>query len=86
MNKLQQAQSAVADLARAGSDLDALKASVRALAFDKQDADEARRVLRKDRARSVDYDVLDKICAVLDCEPGDLIVRISDEPKAKRKA
>lgn len=41
--------------------------------------------LRKDRARSVDYEVLDKICAVLDCEPGDLIVRVSDEPKARRK-
>jgi len=42
--------------------------------------------LRKDRARSMDYDVLDKICKVLECEPGDLIVRLPDEPKGKRKA
>ena len=41
--------------------------------------------LRKDRARSMDYEVLEKICAVLDCEPGDLIVRVADEPKSKRK-
>jgi putative transcriptional regulator len=37
--------------------------------------------LRKDRARSVDYGVLDKICAVLDCEPGELIVRVPNEAK-----
>ena len=42
--------------------------------------------LRKDRARSVDYEVLDKICAALECEPGDLIVRVTDEAKGKRKA
>jgi putative transcriptional regulator len=41
--------------------------------------------LRKDRARSMDYEVLEKICAVLDCEPGNLIVRVADEPKSKRK-
>lgn len=41
--------------------------------------------LRKDRARSVDYEVLDKICAALECAPGDLIVRVTDEAKSKRK-
>jgi putative transcriptional regulator len=41
--------------------------------------------LRKDRARSMDYAVLDKICAALDCEPGDLIVRVPGESKARRK-
>jgi hypothetical protein len=42
---LQRVQSAVADLARANGELDELKATVRALAFDSKDAGEARRVL-----------------------------------------
>ena len=44
---LQRAQSAVALLARAGDELERIKAAVRAAAFLKQDADEARRVLRE---------------------------------------
>lgn len=31
----------------------------------------------------VPVDVLDKICQVLDCQPGDLMVRVPDEPDAE---
>ena len=41
--------------------------------------------LRKDRARSMDYGVLEKICEALECEPSDLIVRVSEEEKSKGK-
>lgn len=27
---------------------------------------------------SVDFAILDRLCALLDCEPGDLIVRVAD--------
>jgi hypothetical protein len=47
MSEPEQAQAAVADLARVSSDLDELKATVRALAFDRRGAVEARRVLRE---------------------------------------
>jgi prefoldin subunit 5 len=47
MNELQSVQSAVALLAQAGAELDTVKANVRTLAFDQQDAEGARRVLRE---------------------------------------
>jgi putative transcriptional regulator len=32
-------------------------------------------MLRSGRARGVRFDTLDRICEVLDCQPGDLLVR-----------
>jgi len=32
--------------------------------------------LGKARAKSVDFGVLDKICGALNCQPGDLLIRI----------
>ncbi len=49
--------------------------------------------LGKARAQSIDFGVLDKICDVLNCQPGDLLVRVpggqlatrSPEKKTSRK-
>ncbi len=39
--------------------------------------------LRSGRANSITFDVLDKVCAALECQPGDLLVRT--QGKSKRK-
>lgn len=33
-------------------------------------------ILKNDRARAIRYSTLDAICAALDCEVGDLLVRV----------
>lgn len=35
------------------------------------------------KAKRVDLDALDRICAALDCQPGDLLIRV--ERKARKK-
>lgn len=37
--------------------------------------------LYHDRVTRVDYHVIDKICAYLNCQPGDLLEYISDKPQ-----
>lgn len=37
-------------------------------------------VLKNGRAKAVRFATLDAICRVLDCQPGDILERISDEP------
>ncbi len=32
----------------------------------------------------LNLDVLDRICAVLECQPGDLLIRVEDRKKRKR--
>ncbi|MCL6613059.1 MAG: helix-turn-helix transcriptional regulator [Firmicutes bacterium] len=34
--------------------------------------------LYHERARGVTFEVMDKICAALDCQPGDLFARVED--------
>jgi len=40
--------------------------------------------LRKAQANSVDFRVLDEICEALDCQPGDLLVRVSNGSRGTR--
>jgi putative transcriptional regulator len=35
-------------------------------------------LLKQGRVKGVRFDTLDKICRVLDCQPGDLLVRVED--------
>ncbi len=41
--------------------------------------------LYHERAKGVSFNVLDKICAALDIEPGDLLKRVPDEEGGRRK-
>lgn len=36
-------------------------------------------VLKSNRAKAVRFSTLDAICRVLDCQPGDLLVRVDDD-------
>jgi putative transcriptional regulator len=45
--------------------------------------------MRHQKVKAITLDVLDRICAVLECEPGDVLIRVSDKPRrarAKRRA
>jgi putative transcriptional regulator len=42
------------------------------------------RRLRKAQAKSIDFRVLDEICEALDCQPGDLLVRVSNGSRGAR--
>lgn len=37
-------------------------------------------VLKNGRAKAVRFSTLEKMCEVLDCQPGDLLERVPDEP------
>ena len=37
-------------------------------------------VLKNDKARAVRLETLDKLCKALDCQPGDLLEYVEDEP------
>lgn len=39
-----------------------------------------------DKTRKVDYDVLDKLCRFLNCQPGDLLVYVEDGQQATGQA
>lgn len=39
-------------------------------------------VLKNGRARAVRFSTLDAICRVLECQPGDILVRDDDQPPA----
>ena len=41
--------------------------------------------LYHDRVHKVDYDVLGRLCRVLGCQPGDLLVYVPDEEVPKRR-
>lgn len=36
-------------------------------------------MLYHDKARRIDYETMDRLCKALDCMPGDLFARMSDE-------
>ncbi|MET9710956.1 helix-turn-helix transcriptional regulator [Nocardiopsis alba] len=38
-------------------------------------------VLKNGRAKAVRFSTLDAICRVLDCQPGDILRRVPDEPE-----
>jgi putative transcriptional regulator len=40
--------------------------------------------LRKSQANSIDFRVLDEICEALDCQPGDLLVRVTNGSRGAR--
>ena len=40
----------------------------------------------KARTQSVDYRVLDEICTALDCQPGDLLIRVLNGENKGRRA
>jgi putative transcriptional regulator len=40
--------------------------------------------MSKGEIARLNLDVLDRICAVLECQPGDLLVRVEDRKKRKR--
>jgi putative transcriptional regulator len=42
------------------------------------------RRLRKSQANSIDFRVVDEICDALDCQPGDLLVRVSNGSRGAR--
>ena len=44
--------------------------------------------LSKARTESIDFRVLDLICGVLDCQPGDILIRVTnqEETAAKKRA
>lgn len=37
-------------------------------------------VLKNGRAKAVRFSTLERMCEVLDCQPGDLLERVPDEP------
>lgn len=37
-------------------------------------------ILKNDKARAVRLETLDKLCKALDCQPGDLLEYVEDEP------
>ncbi len=37
-------------------------------------------ILKNDKARAVRLETLDKLCKALDCQPGDLLEYMEDEP------
>ena len=41
--------------------------------------------LKTGATQGISYDVLEKICIALDCQPGDLLVRVPDENGKRRK-
>ncbi len=40
-------------------------------------------ILKNNRAKAIRFSTLDAICRALDCQPGDIIEYIPDEPKEK---
>lgn len=42
--------------------------------------------LRRAKTGAIKFETLDAICQALDCEPGDVLKRVHDSPKAKRTA
>ena len=36
-------------------------------------------ILKNDKARAIRFDTLNKLCKVLDCQPGDLLTYEADE-------
>lgn len=42
--------------------------------------------LKQGRAKSISFDLLDRICEALDCEPGDILHRSRDAKKSSKKA
>ncbi len=41
--------------------------------------------LRHNQMVALRLDVLDRICEALECEPGDILVRVSDKKKSEQK-
>ena len=39
-------------------------------------------ILKNGKAKAVKVETLNKLCAALDCQPGDLFEYVSDEPEA----
>ena len=37
-------------------------------------------ILKNDKARAIRLETLDKLCKALDCQPGDLLEYVEDEP------
>jgi putative transcriptional regulator len=37
-------------------------------------------LLKSGKVRGMRFDTLERICAVLDCQPGDILVYVPDEP------
>jgi putative transcriptional regulator len=40
--------------------------------------------LKKGRARGINFDTLEKLCAALECQPGD-VIRLASEKKTRKK-
>jgi putative transcriptional regulator len=40
--------------------------------------------LRHDQAKGIEFDTLAKICVVLECAPGDLLVKVPDSMKVRQ--
>jgi len=41
--------------------------------------------MKQHKIKGITFEVLDRICAVLECEPSDLIVRVADKKTKGRK-
>ena len=39
-----------------------------------------------ERATRIDYDVLDKLCVALNCQPGDLLEHVADSAESTNKS
>jgi putative transcriptional regulator len=42
-------------------------------------------VLKNDRAKAVRFSTLEAMCRVLDCQPGDLLEWVADEPQTVKE-
>jgi putative transcriptional regulator len=42
--------------------------------------------LNKEPPKGISFDTLDKLCRVLECEPGDLLVRVLGDKKANSRS
>lgn len=56
--------------------------TVRTLATAAGVAPSSVQALMADDARRVDFETLDRLCKVLNCEPGDILVRVDDPPSS----
>jgi putative transcriptional regulator len=41
--------------------------------------------LARGRADSIKFDILDKICTLLECTPGDVLIQVSEDQRASSK-
>ena len=42
--------------------------------------------LRNDKVQTINLDYLSRICKLLECQPGDIMIYVEEKPEAKKKS